>query len=324
MDNQSAYLALINKSLQEIAYPCCAEKLFEPIRYTLALGGKRIRPLLTLMSASVLSDRTSDALPVALGLEVFHNFTLLHDDLMDHAEMRRNQPTVHCKWDENTAILSGDAMQIMAYQLIAKAPSDYLQPILHLFSQTALEICEGQQLDMDFESRYDVSADEYIEMIRLKTAVLLGCALKSGAIIGGLSPKDADLLYSFGEKIGLAFQLKDDWLDVYADSAVFGKKIGGDILNNKKTYLLIVAFSRASSAEQKLMLHAMNDKTFSPEKKIALFTRLYDTTSAKRLCEDKMRFYFKQGLASLAQLSLNEQQTAPFRQLAERLMYRES
>lgn len=213
--------------------------LYEPIAYELSIGGKRVRPVLTMMACNLFSDDLKAAVAPALGIEVFHNFTLLHDDIMDRADIRRGLPTVHKKWNDNTAILSGDVMLIVAYQLIAQTPMPHLKEVLDLFSKTAAEICEGQQYDVDYEARKKVEIDEYIEMIRLKTAVLLGCALKTGAIIGNASPADANLLYDVGINIGLAFQLKDDLLDVYGDEATFGKKIGGDILCNKKTYLLI-------------------------------------------------------------------------------------
>ena len=245
MKERKEFVALINKTIEEIRYPDQAQGLFAPISYILSLGGKRIRPLLALMANEMFGGDTSDVIMPAIGVEVFHNFTLLHDDLMDNADKRRGEETVHIKWNDNTAILSGDAMQIMAYQFIAQTKPEILQKVLNLFSHTALEICEGQQYDMEFEDRSNVSEEEYLEMIRLKTAVLLGCSLKIGAITGGANEDDANLLYEFGEKIGLAFQLKDDLLDVYADTNVFGKNIGGDILNNKKTFLLISALKLA-------------------------------------------------------------------------------
>ena len=323
MKDQKELTALINQSLQELTYPASPQGLFDPIRYILDLGGKRIRPVLTLMAAGMYSARPEAALQPALGIEVFHNFTLLHDDLMDNADRRRNCPTVHKKWDENTAILSGDAMQIMAYQLIAKTRPSELHNVLTLFSATALEICEGQQYDMEFESREAVSEEEYIEMIRLKTAVLLGCALKTGAILGGASEEDAQHLYTFGEKIGLAFQLKDDLLDVYADPAVFGKNIGGDILNNKKTFLLISALANATAEQRKEMTEWMNKKDFDPAEKIAVFTSLYNETGAKELCELKMKQYYRLGMESFRKVSVPEEKKAALLQLADNLMYRE-
>ena len=229
----------VQRAVENIAYPPAPAGLYEPIRYELSLGGKRIRPVLTLMACELFGGDRRMAIDAATGLEIFHNFTLLHDDVMDKADLRRGKPTVHIKWDENSAILSGDAMQILSYMYIMKSPEASRAAVCDIYLKTALEICEGQQYDMEFESRNDVREEEYIEMIRLKTAVLLGCALKTGAIIAGAPAADADRIYDFGVNIGLAFQLRDDYLDVYGDPAVFGKNIGGDILNNKKTYMLM-------------------------------------------------------------------------------------
>ena len=264
-------------------------ELYEPIDYVLSMGGKRIRPALTLMASNLYQDDVQSAINTALGIEVFHNFTLLHDDIMDRADVRRGRPTVHKKWNDNTAILSGDVMQIAAYQLIAKTPAHCLKQVLDLFSQTAAEICEGQQYDVVFENCDIVKADEYLEMIRLKTAVLLGCALKCGALIGGAGEEDAQNLYDFGINIGLAFQLKDDLLDVYGDEATFGKKIGGDILCNKKTYLLIHALKLAigdTKEELKKWLNISKDE-FS-EEKVSSVTNIYNQLGVRTICEDKM------------------------------------
>lgn len=323
MKDQKELITHINESLRKLCYPDRPVGLFDPIRYILDLGGKRIRPLLALLATRLYSGDEEATLQPALGIEVFHNFTLLHDDLMDKADRRRNQPTVHKKWNDNTAILSGDAMQIMAYQLIARTPAPYLKEVLDLFSTTAIEICEGQQYDMEFESRPDVTEDEYLEMIRLKTAVLLGCALKTGAILGGASKADADLLYDFGENIGLAFQLKDDLLDVYADPEVFGKNIGGDILNNKKTYLLITALTNGTDAQRKEINEWMSKSTFEPTEKITRFTELYNETGAKDLCELKMKQYYRKGLESFRKVSVTPDKKAVLQQLADELMYRE-
>jgi geranylgeranyl diphosphate synthase type II len=323
MTEQKQLTDLINRSLREFDYPTAAKELFTPIRYTLDLGGKRIRPLLTLMAARLFTAKWTDALRPALGIEVFHNFTLLHDDLMDKAERRRGQPTVHTKWGDNTAILSGDAMQSMAYQLVAQTPARHLAAVLELFSATALEICEGQQYDMEFETRSDVSQEEYLEMIRLKTAVLLGCALKTGAIVGGASKGNADALYDFGINIGMAFQLKDDLLDVYGDPALFGKNIGGDILNNKKTFLLISALENGTDEQRSEMEAWMARTDYDPAEKIARFTELFTETGARALCELKMKQYYRIGLEALAKVSLSDEAKASLHQLADELMYRE-
>lgn len=323
MKEQKELTIYINNALQELGYPSTAPGLFDPIRYILALGGKRIRPVLALMATELFTDRYEQTLAPALGIEVFHNFTLLHDDLMDKADRRRGKPTVHKQWDDNTAILSGDAMQIMAYQLIARTPGKHLQEVLDLFSATALEICEGQQYDMEFESRTDVNHEEYLEMIRLKTAVLLGCALKTGAILGGASKADADNLYHFGINIGLAFQLKDDLLDVYGDPQVFGKNIGGDILNNKKTFLLISALTNGSAAQRSEIESWINRSEYEPAEKIAAFTELYNETGAKELCELKMKQYYRKGLEYFQKVSVTDNKKAALQRLADELMYRE-
>lgn len=276
-------LQKVEREISQLSFDYPPKSLYDPIEYILSLGGKRIRPALALMACNLYKENIDNVINPALGIEVFHNFTLLHDDLMDKADKRRNKPTVHKVWNDNTAILSGDAMLIAAYQLIGKTEPDCLKEIFDLFTDTALEICGGQQYDMEFESRTDVTEPEYIEMIRLKTAVLLACSLKIGAIIGGASQEDADNLYDFGINIGLAFQLQDDLLDVYGDTATFGKNIGGDITCNKKTFLLIHAFELASP-EQKAILTSWIDKTqFIPTEKIEVFTNIYNELHLKEI-----------------------------------------
>ena len=239
----------INRHFEELKFTRQPQGLYAPVSYVLSIGGKRIRPLLMLMAYNLYREDVEHIFPQATGIEVYHNYTLLHDDLMDKADRRRGKPTVHKVWNENTAILSGDAMLVLAYQFMAQCPPECLKEVMDLFSQTALEICEGQQLDMDFETRKDVTEAEYMEMIRLKTSVLLSCSLKMGALLAGASPEDAGHLYDFGIHLGLAFQLKDDLLDVYGNPEVFGKNIGGDILCNKKTYLLIKAYEQATPSQ---------------------------------------------------------------------------
>lgn len=299
--------------------------LFEPIEYTLALGGKRIRPCLTLMACNVYKENVDEAVKPAMGLEVFHNFTLLHDDLMDQADMRRNKPTIHKKWDTNTAILSGDAMLIVAYRLIGKTPEPYLKKILDLFSQTALEICCGQQYDMDFEKRNDVSEEEYVEMIRLKTAVLIACCMKVGAIVGGASEEDADHLYRFGIYTGLAFQLQDDLLDVYGDAGTFGKNIGGDILCNKKTFLLIHAMMLASEKQKARMAFFKNPSNgYTPEEKIDAYTDIYNQLHIKDIAQQKMNNLYKLAVNELTQLSVDKTSLAEINKISSMLMQRDS
>ena len=311
----------IEEALARLTFDQPPRSLFDPITYILSLGGKRIRPALALMACDLFGGKNEDVLQPALGLEVFHNFTLLHDDLMDEADRRRDKPTVHKLWNPNVAILSGDAMLICAYQLVAKAND---KAILELFSRTALEICAGQQYDMEFESRSDVTEEEYLEMIRLKTAVLLACALKVGAMIGGASTADADALYDYGIHIGLAFQLQDDLLDVYGDPKTFGKNIGGDILCNKKTFLLINALSVASEEQRQVMEDWMARKTYDSQEKIAAFTNLYNELSIRDLTERRIEDYYRMANEDLARLSIAPETLSVLKGTCDRLMKRKS
>lgn len=314
---------LISAEMEKINWNKEPRGLYEPIGYVLGLGGKRIRPALTLMACNMFSDDVQPAVSSALGLEIFHNFTLLHDDIMDRAEVRRGKATVHKKWDDNTAILSGDVMQIAAYQLMAQTPESQLKRSLDLFSKTATEICEGQQYDVDFEKREDVEAEEYLEMIRLKTAVLLGCALQIGAWIGGASDDDAQELYNFGNNIGLAFQLKDDLLDVYGDEVTFGKKIGGDILANKKTYMLIHALELAKGDDAvELQYWINNSEKNQSEAKIKAVTLLYNKLGVKQICEDKMQFFYTKAVANLEKVNILDIYKQELANLADNLMFR--
>jgi geranylgeranyl diphosphate synthase, type II len=314
---------IISSELDQINWNKEPRGLYEPIGYVLSMGGKRIRPVLSLMACNLFSDDVQPAVNSAIGLEIFHNFTLLHDDIMDKADVRRGQPTVHKKWDDNTAILSGDVMQISAYQFMTQTPANQLKRSLDLFSQTAAEICEGQQYDVEFEHRDKVEADEYLEMIRLKTAVLLGASLQIGAWIGGAGEEDAKLLYDFGINIGLAFQLKDDLLDVYGDEATFGKKIGGDILCNKKTYMLIHALKKAEG-EEAVELQSWLDvsDTNRADDKIFAVTSLYNKLGVKQICEDKMQFFYSKAVANLDKVSVLENKKQELRKIADKLMFR--
>lgn len=316
-------LRIVNKGLESLAYDRKPASLYEPIRYVLSLGGKRIRPVLMLLSYNLFKEQPEKILMPALGLETYHNYTLLHDDLMDNADVRRGQPTVHKKWDANTAILSGDSMLVLAYQRVAQCDNVHLPLVLDLFTETALEIGEGQQFDMDFETRNDVAEEEYIEMIRLKTSVLLACALKMGAILGDASQEDADLLYRFGEKIGLAFQLQDDLLDVYGDPKVFGKAIGGDITSNKKTYMLINAVNRANAEQRAELMRWIEAKDFDRAEKVAAVTRLYDEIGIRQLCEEKINYYFEQGKLLLEKVNVPVERKEVLRQYTNAMMHRE-
>lgn len=297
--------------------------LFEPVTYILSLGGKRIRPALCLAGCALFNmSQVKNCMPAALGLEVFHNFTLLHDDIMDGSKMRRNHQTVHEKWNVNTAILSGDAMMIKAYQYIADIPTSALPDVLTVFSRTAMEVCEGQQYDMEFETRQSVDEEEYISMIRLKTAVLIGGSLEVGAIIGGASIEERSNLYSFGTNIGISFQLQDDWLDVYGDSETFGKAIGGDIINNKKTFLLINALNNLSDTSRKELEKWINANEFNREDKIAAVRNLYEEAGVGQKARKLMDKYYQSALAHLHLVKGNQDIKNELALFAHQLMER--
>jgi geranylgeranyl diphosphate synthase type II len=323
MNKAEELLQKVNDALASLPYDREPASLYEPISYVLALGGKRIRPVLMMLAYSLFRDDPETIMPQALGIETFHNYTLLHDDLMDNADMRRGHATVHRRWNANKAILSGDAMLILAYRLMARCADDRLPSVLSLFSETALEIMEGQEYDVSFETRTDVAEAEYIEMIRLKTSVLLACALKMGALLAGASSDDADLLYRVGEQTGLAFQLQDDLLDVYGDPKVFGKAIGGDITSNKKTYMLINAFNRADDRQRAELSRWISAPTFDRQEKIAAVTRLYDEIGIRSLCEEKINHYFNEACKHLDQVAVAEERKAALRQYIAAMMKRE-
>ncbi|MDR2042402.1 MAG: polyprenyl synthetase family protein [Tannerella sp.] len=320
-------LRMVETAIGEIRFEARPRSLFLPIEYTLSFGGKRIRPAFMLMACNLYSENVDKALKPALGMEVFHNFTLLHDDLMDGAIRRRHQPTVHEKWNPNTAILSGDAMLILAYQLIGETDSPFLKDILTLFTQTALEICEGQQYDMEFELRQEVAEEEYLEMIRLKTAVLFACCLKAGALIGGAPKEDLEYLYRFGIHTGLAFQLQDDLLDVYGDPLTFGKNIGGDIQCNKKTFLLIHAMRQASEQQCTVIRQYWQttaENAFTPEEKIAAITAIYDDLNMKDLVWAKIQQYYRLAMYDLSLLHQPSERLTLLHEMSRQLMMRES
>lgn len=312
----------VNNFIANLPYERKPESLYAPVKYVLSMGGKRIRPTLMLLAYNMFKDDPERILMQAVGLETYHNYTLLHDDLMDHADLRRGHETVHKRWNDNQAVLSGDTMLVLAYERMAQGLTDKLGEVLSLFTQTALEIGEGQQYDIDFETRNDVSEEEYIEMIRLKTSVLLACALKIGAILGGASQTDADNLYKFGEQIGLAFQLQDDYLDVYGDPKVFGKAVGGDIASNKKTYMLINAFNCADDRQRKELQRLIGAETFDREEKVAAVTTLYNKIGIDKMAKDKMDFFFEQSKRYLDAVSISEERKLELRAYAERMMKR--
>ena len=312
MYNWKELLDYINGEFAGMSFERQPAELYAPIRYVLSMGGKRIRPVLMLMAYNLYKEKVEVIRSQAMAIEIYHNYTLLHDDLMDRADMRRGMATVHKKWDDNAAILSG--------------PVEQLGNVMGLFTETALEIGEGQQYDIEFETRADVSEEEYIEMIRLKTSVLLACALKIGAWLGDAPRQDAELLYRFGENLGLAFQLQDDYLDVYGDPAVFGKKIGGDILCNKKTYMLINALGRALPADRERLEQWLEKEegTYAPEEKIAAVTELYDKMGVRALCDEKIRFYFERAREILDKVNLPEERKEPLWEMAQSLLNRKS
>lgn len=315
-------LEKVNEFLAQLPYDRKPVSLYEPIRYVLSMGGKRIRPTLMLLGYNLFKDDPEKILMNAIALETYHNYTLLHDDLMDQADLRRGHATVHKRWDANTAILSGDSMLVLAYQRMAQCDNRHLPAVLNLFTTTALEIGEGQQYDMEFETRHDVREEEYIEMIRLKTSVLLACALKIGAILADASVEDADNLYKFGEQIGLAFQLQDDYLDVYGDPKVFGKKIGGDITSNKKTFMLINALNHADASQKKQLEKWIDAKEFDREEKVAAVTQLYNEIGIDRMAQEKIAYYFEQSKKYLDAVSVASERKLELAKYAQRMMKR--
>ena len=317
-------LKKVNEALDGLKYDRKPATLYAPIQYVLALGGKRVRPVLMLLAYNLYREDPERIMTQAIGLETYHNFTLLHDDLMDNADMRRGHDTVHRKWNPNQAILSGDTMLLQAFQRMGQCEADKLQAVIGLFTETTLEIDEGQQLDVEFETRQDVTEEEYIEMIRLKTSVLLACAVKIGAILAGASEADQDNLYKFGEQIGLAFQLQDDLLDVYGDPKVFGKNIGGDITSNKKTYMLINAVNRANPAQREELMRWIDAKKFNREEKVKAVTRLYDEIGIRQLCEEKMEACYALAKDYLAKVSVSEERKAELKAYAAAMMKRQS
>lgn len=324
-------LKLVNDYLDNMPYERKPKRLYEPVRYVLKIGGKRIRPVLMLLAYNLYKDAPENILSSAIALEIYHNYTLLHDDLMDNAPMRRGKPTVHKRWDANTAILSGDSMLVLAFEKMAQCCPDKLKPVIDLFTETALEIGEGQQYDMEFETRSNVTEDEYIEMIRLKTSVLLACALKIGAILADAPDEDAENLYRFGEQIGLAFQLQDDYLDVYGDPKVFGKATGGDILSNKKTYMLINALAKADDNQRKELeqwLAVEGEETTGMERtdaqnaKIRAVTDIYNKVGIDRMAQEKINYFFEESKKYLAAVKVPEEKKMMIREYTAKMMRR--
>lgn len=322
MKELNSYIDLLEKEIASYQFPASPNNLYEPLSYFLSLGGKRIRPVLTLMGAELFETNKEKALSAAMAVEYFHNFTLIHDDIMDAAPLRRSKPTVHTKWNENIAILSGDVLFVHAYALLAKQDPQHLPALMKIFNKTAIEVCEGQQYDMDFEQRDDVSVENYIEMIRLKTSVLLGCALQMGAIIANSGPLDQQKIYAFGQNLGIAFQIQDDILDLYGDPEKFGKQIGGDVISNKKTLLNLTAFDLANE-QQKDRLNLLS-KESNIGKKVAETRLIYDTIGVRQVCEEEMQHYFIAAMENIHSISVSEINKRPLIELANYLMARES
>ena len=299
------------------------ENLYLPVDYSLGMGGKRLRPVLLLLSYNLLQDDVTQALPAALAIEFFHNFTLLHDDIMDKADMRRNQPTVHKRFNENGAILSGDAMAFLSYRFLLECKTGKLQETIELFTKTAIEVCEGQQFDMDFENRHNVLEEEYLKMIRLKTAVLLACSLKAGALLGNAPKEVADLLYLFGINLGLAFQLQDDLLDTFGNQETFGKRIGGDILANKKTFLLIKALETANGSSKVELFNWLEKREYRREDKIEGVIQIYNQLKIKEIVEEKIDYYFQEAMRTYHKLPIKEIKKEVLLSLSNNMLKRE-
>lgn len=323
MYNQYQIKDLVDKALANLTYNTEAEKLIDPVKYILSIGGKRLRPILALMTCNLFNDKIDEAVMPATGIEVFHNFTLVHDDIMDKAPVRRNFPTVHSKWNINQAVLSGDVMAFIANDCFLQTPLRYLSKVFRVFNKAAVEVCVGQQLDIDFERANIVSREEYIRMIELKTAVLVAASVKIGAIIGGAGDKDSDLLYEFGRNIGLAFQIQDDLLDIYGDVKVFGKIPGGDIISNKKTFLLVKALEIASEEQRRQLQEQFSMKEFDPDTKVKRVVGLYDQLNLKSVTEKLANDYIKTAFRLLERIEVVKERKEELSLLASSLIGRD-
>lgn len=324
MKNLNDLQSTISTAVEELQFPEYPGQLYEPITYILSLGGKRMRPALLLMACELFGGDIDKAIAPALAIEVFHNFTLMHDDIMDNAPIRRGKTTVHERWNKNVAILSGDVMLIEGYKLMMQVDDHILRQVMDIFNETAVGVCEGQQLDMEFETRGAVGINEYIEMIRLKTAVVLGGALKIGAVVGGASVEDAALLSNFGVQLGVAFQLQDDILDVYGDPEKFGKQVGGDIISNKKTFLLIKALELAKGEQAEELNAFLNSAHIDNYEKVAGITRIYNYLDIRQHAESAMHTYADNAFAALEQINLPDEYKQYLRDFADGLLVREN
>lgn len=317
--------ALVQQEIDALQIKTTPRDLYEPIRYSMSLSAKRIRPALVLLGCELFDGNVNNALKASIGIELFHNFTLLHDDIMDNAPLRRNQPTVHTKWNSNVAILSGDAMFTKAFQQLMMVNDEVLRPVLDLFSEVALLVCEGQQLDMDYEKMLNIKIDDYINMITLKTAVLLAASLKTGALIAKTTEANAEHIYEYGKNLGIAFQLQDDILDVYADPEKFGKQIGGDIIANKKTYLLITALYNANIDQYEALSALLNDRKerFAPYEKVNRVTAIYNELGVRKIAETAVNNYYAEALKHLNKIELSDENKKVLYEFGEMLMKRE-
>jgi len=324
MFTQSELKKMVNKAIQNLSYNEEAEKLNDPVKYILSIGGKRLRPVLALMACNLYSDKIDEAVIPATGLEVFHNFTLVHDDIMDNAPVRRNVPTVHSKWNINQAVLSGDVMAFIANECFLQTPSRYLLKVFKVFNKAAIEVCVGQQLDIDFEKAAIVSNEEYLRMIELKTAVLLAASAKIGAILGGAEDKDSELLYDFGRNLGMAFQIQDDLLDIYGDVKVFGKIVGGDIVSNKKTFMLVKALEIASIEQARQLHELFSLKDIDPEIKVEKVVSIYDQLDIRNISESLAGDYINSAFELLDRLETPKERKMELSGIANSLIGRKN
>ncbi len=316
------YQQVILRELDKFLASVKGTELYSPVKYILSLGGKRMRPVLTLMGTDMFDGDLKDSYSSALGIEVFHNFTLLHDDIMDNAPLRRGNQTVHEKWDVNAAILSGDVMFVQAFTLVTSCKTEYLRAVIDLFNVTAIEVCEGQQLDMEFETREDVTLEEYLEMIKLKTSVLVGCALELGAVLANAPKEDSRRLYEFGLNLGMAFQIMDDLLDVFGDAEVFGKQVGGDIITNKKTYLLLKALEEANESQEVELRKWMTNSTDNTAEKVQAVTAIFEDLHVKEAANQLMEQYYERAITALNEINVADEKKAYFKGFADQLMKR--
>src|SRR5664280_1259601 len=324
MYTQAELKKLVNKAILNLSYNEEAEKLNDPVKYILSIGGKRLRPVLALMACNLFNDKIDDAVIPAAGLEVFHNFTLVHDDIMDHAPVRRNLPTVHSKWNLNQAVLSGDVMAFIANECFLQTPEHCMLKVFRVFNKAAIEVCVGQQLDIDFEKAAIVSHEEYLRMIELKTAVLLAASAKIGSIIGGADDRDAELLYEFGRYLGLAFQIQDDLLDIYGDIKVFGKIMGGDIISNKKTFMLVKALEIASIEQARQLHEQFSLKEFDPDEKVRKVIDIYEQLDIRNISESLAGDYINSAFELLDRLETPKERKMELSGIANSLIGRKN